>query len=336
MKYIKILLIIVLIAVLLLLFLKNVDFGKVKDSIYGLDLIYPIVFLIGLYLQFFIRAYRWGILLKPHKKHIPIMTLYNYTVIGFLLNLIPGKVGEAARGILLAGEEKINRSYGLASVVLERLIDSALMILLFLFSLFFIETGGSPLLIGLKKISFFAFPLIILFFVLFYLFNTEKLFVYVEKLTRFFAKILPDKIRERAVSFALSFVKGLRLNLSFFDFMKLLGASILVWLFLIPFYWFLMQGFGFGGGVDFFETLTYFSVIVASAAVPTPGMAGSFDAVSRIGLEEICKVDTNLAVAYTITAHFLILTVMVVPGFVAFWVKRINLKIIKNLKDSKE
>ena len=336
MKLVKILLIVGLIGVLLFFFLKNIDLRQVKDHISTVNLFYLFLFLLGLYIQFFIRAYRWGILLKPHKNKIPIMTLYNYTVIGFLLNLIPGKVGEPAWGILLAGEEKIGRSYGLASIVLERLIDSALIILLFLFSLFFVKDNNSQLLTGLKKISFFVFPLIVLFFVLFYLLNTDKLFIFVEKFIRFLSKLLPAKIRERAIGFALNFVKGLRLNLSLFNFIKLIVASLAVWLFLIPFYWLLMYGFGFGANVGPFEMLAYFSVIVASAAVPTPGMAGSFDAVSRIGLEEICKVDPNLAVAYTILAHFLILVVMVVPGMVAFWTKGINLKIIRNIKDKNE
>ena len=332
----KILLVVGLIGILLFFFLNNIDLRQVKEHIATVNLLYPFLFLLGLYLQFFIRAYRWGILLKPHKEKIPIFTLYNYTVIGFLLNLLPGKIGEPARGILLAGEEKISRSYGLASVVLERLIDSALIVLFFLLSLFFIENSNSPFLSGLKKASFFIFPLIVLFFVIFYLINTDKLFGRVEKFIRFFSRILPARIRERAVHFALNFVKGLRLHLSPFDFLKLLISSLMVWLFLIPFYWLLMKGFGFGTEVTLIETLTYFTVIAASAAIPTPGMAGSFDAVSRVALEEICKVDGNLAVAYTILAHFLILTAMVVPGIIALWIKGINFQTIKGLKEKKE
>ena len=104
MKYVKILLVIGIVAILLFFFFKNVDFREVFTTLSSLQLIYPVVFLLGLYLQLFIRGYRWGIILKPHKDKIPLFTLYNYTMIGFFLNVIvPGKVGEAAKGILLAG-----------------------------------------------------------------------------------------------------------------------------------------------------------------------------------------------------------------------------------------
>jgi uncharacterized protein (TIRG00374 family) len=334
MKYIKILLVIAIVSILLFFFFKNVDFREVFTTLSSVRLIYPLVFLLGLYLQLFIRSYRWGIILKPHKDKIPLFTLYSYTMIGFLLNvMVPGKVGEAAKGILLAGEEKIGRSYGLASVVLERLIDSFMIVLLFLTSLFFIRDTRSPLLISLKKASFFIFPLILCFFLLFYLLNTGRVFFYVERIIRWLAKLLPHKIRERAVSFGLNFVKGLRLNLSFSNYVKLLFSSIVVWVFLIPFYWFLMQGFKFGPNTTILETIPYFSMLVVSAAVPTPGMAGSFDIVSReVLMSSIYKAHINEAVAYTVLAHFLILVVMVIPGIVAFWMKGVNIKTIRKLK----
>ncbi len=336
MKFLKLLLIIIVVALLLYLSVKDIQWEKVMDEISRIPILYPIVFLLGIYLQFFIRAYRWGLLLKPHKDHIPLVTLYNYIVIGFFLNLMPGKVGEPARGILLAGEEKFSRSYGLASVVLERLIDSLMIVLLFLVSLFFINDHGSPLLSNLKKLSLFGFPVIVLLFVLFFFLNTQRIFVYVEKVIRAVSKIVPSKIRERTVTFGLNFVKGLRLNLSFFNYVKLLLASILVWLFLIPFYWFLMQGFEFGAHVRLVETIPYFSIIAISAAVPTPGMAGSFEAASRHGLEQLHMAEANPAFAYTILAHLLILAAMVIPGLVAFWMKGIKMKTIRDLKNKKE
>jgi len=248
-----------------------------------------------------------------------------------------GNVGEAAKGILLAGEEKISRSYGLASVVLERLIDFLMIILLFLISLFFIKNNPSSLLLNLKKISIFIFPAIVLFFLLFYFLNTGRVFVYVEKFIRVLAGILPQRFRERAIGFGLNFVRGLRLDLSLLNYARLLLSSILVWLFLVPFYWFLMQGFTFGGNVGILETIPYFSILVASAAVPTPGMAGSFDFASREVLSSSAyNASINEAVAYTVLAHFLILVVMVIPGLVAAWIKGINLKTIRNIKHRQE
>jgi uncharacterized protein (TIRG00374 family) len=337
MKYVKIILIVLIVGVLLYFFLQNVDFGEVMSIIKGLNPIYPIVFFIGLFLQFFVRSYRWGILLKPHKEKISIFTLYNYTVIGFFIStLIPGRVGEPARAILLAREEKISGSYVLASVVLERLIDSMMVVLLFLVSLFFLDVNQFPFLVTLRKIAYFAFPIMLLAMLFFYLLNTDRVFRYVERLVLLFSKLIPSRIRERAVSFLLNFVKGLRLDLSFRDFVKLALLSPMVWLFLVPFYWFLMKGFAFGADIGIVESIPYFSIIVASASIPTPGMAGSFDAASRHALEQLYGVGTNAAAAYTLLVHFLIILVIVIPGLVALWTKGINLKTVRKLKGEKD
>ena len=160
MKYIKYILILVLVGILLFFFFRNVNFREVYDSISSINLIYPIVFLLGLYLQYFIRGYRWGLILYPHKNRISILTLYHYTVIGFLLDAIaPGKIGEPAKGILLAKEENIGRSYGLASVVLERLIDSLMIVLLFLVSLFFCLCARGELALRFPRSPEFCHPL---------------------------------------------------------------------------------------------------------------------------------------------------------------------------------
>ena len=81
------------------------------------------------------------------------------------------------------------------------------------------------------------------------------------------------------------------------------------------------------------ETVPYFCVIVASASIPTPGMAGSFDAASKLTLNQLYGVETNAAAAYTLLAHFLILAVMIIPGLIAFWSKGIHMQTIKEMKN---
>lgn len=332
MKYIKILLIIVIVGALLYLFLQDVNLHEVISLIKQINPFYPIVFFLGLWLQFFIRGYRWGLLLKPHKKRIHLFTLYHYTTIGFLINiLLPGRLGEPARGILLANEEKISKSSGLASIVLERLIDAFMIVLLFLTSLFFVKDNDSKFLSELKNAAYIAVPIIVFVFVLFYLLNTERVFHRVEKVVHFFSKFVPARIRERAVSFMINFIKNLRLDLGAWDFVKLFFASIMVWLFYVPFYWLMMKGFEFGARINLVDTIPYFGIIVLAASIPTPGMAGSLDAASRHGLEKLYNVETNQAAAYTLLVHFVILASVLIPGLVSLWIKGLNLKTIKTL-----
>src|SRR5210317_1853034 len=123
MKYLKFVIILAFVSALLYLGFKDVSLNQLLDALKGVSIWAPIIFFLGTFLQFFIRAYRWGILLRPYKKDIPLLTLYNFTVIGYMLNLFPGRVGELAKAFMLAKEEKIEKGIGLGSVFLERLID---------------------------------------------------------------------------------------------------------------------------------------------------------------------------------------------------------------------
>ena len=334
MKYLKIVLIFAISALLLFFFFKDVNFKEVGKIVQNINPLYPIIFFVGHFFQYFIRAYRWGIILSPHKKNIPLITLFNFTAIGFFLNLLPGRIGEPARGILLAREEKIDKSYGLASVVIERLIDFLTMVLIFLVSLFFLKTQDSPLLLKLKNVSFYVLPFIIFVFFMFYLINVPRVFQLVEKIVLFFSKVIPLKFRERVVRFSLHFLKGLKLNLPVPDFLKLIFSSLFVWIYLIAFYWFLMKAFNIN--ITLIETIPYFSILVVFAAIPTPGMTGTMDLGSKIGLTELYHVPTDTAVAFTILVHALLLLVWAIIGFAAIWKQGLSLKTLKNIKDKEK
>lgn len=332
MKYLKLTLTLIIVAVLFYLFLRNIDFGEVMAIIKGINPLFPLFFLLGLMLQFVIRGYRWGILLHAHKKDISLGNLYNYTVIGFLIStLLPGRVGEPARGILLAAEEGFSKSAGLASVVLERLIDVCMILFLFISALFFIPPERSPLLQQFKIPALIMLPVVLFIFLFFYLINIPAVFAHVEKLIHFCARILPSRLRARAAAFLSEFIKSLQLKLPFLRFIQLFFASLLVWIYQIPLYWILLKGFEFGKTIPLLEVIPYFGIIVAAAAVPTPGMAGSFDAASRHGLEQLFGAPSNPAAAYTLLAHFLIIISILLPGFIALWHKGVNLKTIRQM-----
>jgi uncharacterized membrane protein YbhN (UPF0104 family) len=185
----------------------------------------------------------------------------------------------------------------------------------------------------IKKIAVFLLPAVLLIFFLFYLVNNNRVFPKMEKIIRIISRIIPEKIRSRTVEFTLSFIKGLQLNLKFTDFLKLFLASVAVWFALIPCYWILMKGFDIQ--LNLFEVFPYFSILVVSASIPTPGMAGSMDAASRIALTKLYNIPDDTAVAYTILFHFLVLALWIVCGSIASLVQGFNIRSIKNLKKVK-
>jgi uncharacterized protein (TIRG00374 family) len=334
MKLLKFVLILIITIGLLYFFFKNEDFGKILNIIKNVNPIYPLIFILGSIGQFFIRGYRWGLILKPYKNKIRLLTLYNFTVIGYFINtFVPGRGGEAAKAILLAREEKIKQSYGLASVVLERMIDVFMMVVLFLTSLLFFRHTNLKILSDLKTITLYLLPIFLIIFLLFYFINSKRIFVFIERIILKISGIFPAKIRDKIAGFLLYFIKGLRLNLNLLDFFKLFLSSLIVWIFAIPFFWFLMKGFNIHIGL--LETVPYFCIILIAAAIPTPGMAGSLDAGSKLALTQLYDISTETAVAYTLGAHFLILLTWIVFGIIALSMQRLNFSIIKGIKKKK-
>jgi len=339
MKYFKLLIVLILVSILLYFFFQNVEFGKVLEIIEDVNPIYILVFVTGLYTQFFIRAYRWGLLFRPFKKKISIMNLYHYSIIGMFINmLIPGRIGEPARGIFIAKDEGLEAGSGLATIVIERMIDSMMIVLLFFTSLLFIDSTNSVLLGKLKSGGVIFLPVVILVFSMFYLINIPTIFNIVERMLKFVMKIVPERSREKFTAFFIDFIKGLKLKLGLSDSLKLLFSSILVWLYLVPFYWFLMQGFSFGSSVSIIGAIPYFGMVVLAAAIPTPGMAGSLDAASKHGLLELYKntagqsmVSVNEAAAYTLLVHVLIIVGILIPGFISFSTKGLKMSSVKKV-----
>jgi uncharacterized membrane protein YbhN (UPF0104 family) len=166
---------------------------------------------------------------------------------------------------------------------------------------------------------------------MFYLINVPRVFLFIGKIVLFFSKVIPLKLRERVIRFSLHFLKGLKLNLSAFDFCKLFFSSLLVWTYLIVFYWFLMKAFKIN--ITYMETIPYFSILVVFAAIPTPGMTGTIDFGSKVGLTELYHIPIDTAVAYTLLVHVLLLLVWVIIGFFAVWKQGLSFTLLKKVKE---
>jgi len=81
----------------------------------------PAVFLV--LVSFFIRALRWQFILETSHK-INVWRAFRPLMIGFMINcILPGRVGEIARPMILQKKEKIPFATGIATVVAERVFD---------------------------------------------------------------------------------------------------------------------------------------------------------------------------------------------------------------------
>ena len=115
----------------LIFFYSNVDsfenfFNQIKNASYSFILL--AIFLLNI--TVIIRAFRWNILL-PYK--VKTYKLYKIQLIGYFLNnILPFKLGEILKSLVLSNETKNSNSDVLSSVVVEKFLD---LISLLVFSL---------------------------------------------------------------------------------------------------------------------------------------------------------------------------------------------------------
>ena len=108
----------------LLLALRDTDPSRIASSFVDSDPRFLPLVAGALMLQFFFKALRWGILLRPFAGSSAVSTVMPATVVGYLANLVfPLYVGEIARAYLLGRQLDLPYSPVLATMVLERVFD---------------------------------------------------------------------------------------------------------------------------------------------------------------------------------------------------------------------
>ena len=111
--------------------LRGADLARVGDAVTGArpDLLgLAVLAMVATYLA---RAVRWCHLLEPLGRVHPGVAL-RATVMGFAAtSILPGRVGEVLRPYVLARREQLSVSAAIGTVVLERLLDLAVILAIF-------------------------------------------------------------------------------------------------------------------------------------------------------------------------------------------------------------
>ena len=122
---------IILSAVALYLAFRNVPILDLFNYLASINYLWviPAVFLI--ILSFIVRVIRWQIILASTQK-VKFWRAFHPLMIGFMINcILPGRLGEIARPVILRKRDNFPVSTGLATVAAERVFDIALLIILF-------------------------------------------------------------------------------------------------------------------------------------------------------------------------------------------------------------
>lgn len=122
----------VIVSVVALYFaLKNVPASELAAYMITIEYSWVVLSIVVSILSFLIRAYRWQILLGSERQ-IGYWQAFHPLMIGFMVNcILPGRVGEVIRPIVLKQKSKVPFTTGIATVAAERAFDLLMLIGLF-------------------------------------------------------------------------------------------------------------------------------------------------------------------------------------------------------------
>lgn len=323
-KYLKITIGVIVTIFFLWYALRGISFSDLIDEMKKADywtipIILPLIALL-----FWIKAWRWRVLLSPLKK----FTTYEVTpavYIGFMgNNILPMHLGEIMRVLVLGKQYGLDRSALFSTVVLERVMDVFAILLLLVLGIFF-----SPVLPAwVQKVGWgMGIVVIILFvFLAIYVKWTQKFIDLFEKYFTF----LPDGIYKNLSKMIESGAHGLQslkdprllLDNVISSVLHWLVASMIIHLSLVSFH---IQ-------VPFYATFIINGVCAIGVSIPaSPGFFGIVQTCFRESLA-LYKVNETLAVAASMYFHITSYITVTTVGLI--YLSRLGLKLTEVEKEA--
>jgi len=303
-------------AVLLAVFLWNVNLAEVGEAMRsarpGLIVAAAAIALLSYYL----RAIRWQLILRPVGRVRHSGALIAIAVGYAAMALLPARIGDLIRPIVLAKRERIPFSGTLASIFTERLFDLWTVVFYFLIFVLFPPAMGqldAEATRNLRILSLSGYVLgaglLVGTVVVLALFRFQGQFV--DSVTRPIGR-LRASWRAPLASFLNHFLDGLRVLQRPRDLLVTMAASLVIWYVI---YWQVRVAL-LAFDIDLPLRAGYFLVTlsVIGLAIPTPGGIGGMHKAIQLGLTAFFAVELNTATAAAIVYHAICFVPITVIG----------------------
>jgi uncharacterized protein (TIRG00374 family) len=301
---------------------RNVQLQDVIAGIRQADWISVAIVLLLIAGAQLLRASRWGLLLEPLES-LSQRLLLPITCIGFLFVwILPARLGEVVRPYLLQQNSNVGLSPAIGSIVLERLIDAAFLVVLLSICLPALKLPA------LILTAFKGFVFVLLAAVLLVLLGSLPAFR-----RRFFqvvSRLLPESWAEFLTGVADTFYSGMLAVMSVKRLLSVLALTSIIWGAALAAFLVLFRSMDLHLGL--LAATTVLVLTCLGIALPAaPGFIGNYHyaCIVAMGLFGVAK---DTALAYAILVHFLTLAVLVAMGL--FFINVSKLKLSFSLKSA--
>jgi hypothetical protein len=294
-RSIRIALSIAISAVFLGFAVRGVEWSKVATALTDAHYIFVLpIFGITVW-ALYIRAQRWRVLLRPVGN--PAMrALVSATNIGFMANMVlPLRVGEVIRPVLLSRKERQPLSGILATIVLERVFDMFTILFLFGLAASMVAVSDEVRQWGYRLCGLAA---VIGAMILFVRWQEARAL----QLLRLVLRPLPHRLADPIEHFFHGFLQALEILRSPVAFLQLLGWSVYLWLVIALVYLLGLLAFDVQAPLILGALVVSAVVAIFVSAPSAPGYIGAMQAGCVVSLA-IFGVSKDSALAYSIVVH---------------------------------
>lgn len=296
----------ILLAVLLLwLATRGVDSAELLSAMTHAKPVPLVLVVLLTVLMYVIRAMRWR-LLFPALQKAPILDLFGITNIGFMAGLFIPRAGEVLRPYLASRRYGVGVSAGLASILLERLIDLITVLSLLALYMFVLPRPAAErsdaLMTTLRAGAGLAFAVAIAGMAFLAALRVEG--GPARRLLDWSLGLLPVKIGIQIRGLVSSFISGLDVfGSSPAQWARLIAESFALWVLIGGIIH--LNSIAFGFEIPFHTSFLIIAFLTVGVAIPTPGMVGGFHASYTLALTAIYGMDQGQAVAAGAMLHAL-------------------------------
>lgn len=299
---------------------KNVHFNQFTEYVHQLNLFFIIPALLPGLLAYLVRAWRWNYFLSSIGR-FRISGLLSATMIGFMANnILPARVGELIRALVLSKKESINFVSVLSSLIAERIMDGFTISIIALFAIFTIPLNEKIKFAGVVFFLIFLILLIVMF-----------IFVNSGSINKKLPEIFHGRISGTINKYLTRIISGLE-GLNRFKNSGITFISAFVIWFLSSLYFYFM-GLAMEIPLPFSASFAIFISVALGVIIPSsPGFIGVYHFFCQKAVE-MYGIDTSRAFAYAVVTHFVQFIAVTILGFLFLFYE--NLSLVSLSKEEK-
>jgi glycosyltransferase 2 family protein len=264
----------------------------------------------------FLRSYRWTLLLVPLRtnaeKPIGQFNAFYAVLMGYAVNIVLPRGGEVVRLLSICKTERLPWAGVLATMLIDRMLDVALLAILLGLTLLFLPNEVISILPALATGGFVLMGAAVVGLCL-----LPNLGMILKKILvlDFSKRHLPTKFCSKLLELALQFDQGAGSLRSFTRYPYIAFLSVLIWFTYWLNFYLMVHAFGLENKIDAIKCLIIFTVGSVGSLIPTPGSIGSIHYLVKIATVATAQIPAEQALAFATILH--LFTFIVFPSLLA-------------------